>query len=176
MGMFFGWNDDDRAYNSREYGGTDCDYRLGGWDDDEEEETISNEDKKQFDKKPTRKEVLDDFMFPMICGQKPPKPPKPIPPEMDEIIEKFTDELANELCNNSDEKNVEVGTCSNCRNRFKKEVFSAYRDGIYEYKCLKHNLILTYDEYHSCRCDDWTSEEMENRKKQINFRKVKEME
>lgn len=74
MGMFFGWNDDDRAYNSREYGGTDCDYRLGSWDDeDEEKETESKEDEKKFDRKPTRKEVVDDFMLPTMRGQKPPK-------------------------------------------------------------------------------------------------------
>lgn len=73
---------------------------------------------------------------------------------------------------------MEIKTCSDCKYVY---LWKDYRWGMFSdyfnYKCSKYNFELTEEEYHSCCCNDWEStDEVENKKKQINFRKVKEIE
>lgn len=71
---------------------------------------------------------------------------------------------------------MEIKTCSSCRYGYmwNKDIWSISND-CFEYKCLKHDLRLTEEEYHSCSCDDWESKDIVgDKKRKINFKKVKE--
>lgn len=67
---------------------------------------------------------------------------------------------------------MEIKTCKDCRHGCIDEDFIDYY-----YECMKHEFEMSEEEYLTCNCDDYESYNwVDNKKKQINFRKVKEME